>query len=117
MDAADAERFQSDLEALGFRFLGQNRQGEITYEKSANRYLTYHVHWDPDANEILFTWEFAIGEYFDARGMQIGSNESLNLFLFPQYDAKGPPDVSFVAGELDRSEQLFRGLDFVDVEA
>ena len=113
----DAEGFAADLEALGFRYLGQNRQGEITYEKSANRYLTYHVHWDPVANGVLFTWEFAIGEFFDARGMQIGSNEALNLFLFPQYDGKGPAEVAFVAGELDRAEQLFRAVDFIDVEA
>jgi hypothetical protein len=114
---ADAEGFAADLEALGFRFLGQNRQGEITYEKKANRFLTYHVHWDPQATEVLFTWEFAIGEFFDARGMQIGSNESLNLFLFPQYDGKGPAELAFVAGELDRAEQLFRAIDFIDVEA
>jgi len=114
---ADTEGFAADLEALGFRHLGQNRQGEITYEKTANRFLTYHVHWDPTTNEILFTWEFAIGEFFDARGMQIGSNESLNLFLFPQYDGKGPAELAFVAGELDRAEQLFRKINFIDVEA
>ncbi|MFY9586813.1 MAG: hypothetical protein WAT66_05085 [Actinomycetota bacterium] len=114
---ADAEGFAADLESLGFRFLGQNRQGEITYEKTANRFLTYHVHWDPQSNEVLFTWEFAIGEFFDARGMQIGSNESLNLFLFPQYDSKGPAETGFVAGELDRAEQLFRAINFIDVEA
>ena len=92
-------------------------QGEYTYEKSANRYLTYNVHWDPYENQVLFTWEFAIGEFFDARGMQIGSNEALNLFLFPQFDGKGPADVTFVAAELDRAEKLFRAIDFVDVEA
>jgi hypothetical protein len=114
---AEAEGFAADLEALGFRVLGQNRQGEITYEKNANRFLTYHVHWDPQTTEVLFTWEFAIGEFFDARGMQIGSNESLNLFLFPQFDGKGPAELAFVAGELDRAEQLFRAIDFIDVEA
>jgi hypothetical protein len=112
-----AESFQSDLEALGFRHVGQTRRGEITYEKNANRYLTYHVHWDPGTKDILFTWEFAVGEFFDARGMQIGSNEALNLFLFPQFDAKGPADLTFVAAELDRSEQIFRALNFVDAEA
>ena len=109
----DVETFDSDLQALGFRVVGQNRKGVVTYEKKTSRYLVYNVHWNPEETEVLFTWEFAVGEFFDARGMQIGSNESLNLFLFPQFDAKGPPEVSFVAGELDRAEQLLRSLDFL----
>jgi len=109
----DAEAFDADLQALGFRVVGQNRKGVITYSKQANRYLVYHVHWNSEETEALFTWEFAIGEFFDARGMQIGSNEALNLFLFPQYDARGPAEVSFIAGELDRAEQVLRTLDFV----
>jgi hypothetical protein len=112
-----ADAFDSDLQALGFRVVGQNRKGVVTYEKRANRFLVYNVHWDPEQSDVLFTWEFGIGEFFDARGMQIGSNEALNLFLFPQYDSKGPPDVAFVAAELDRVEQLLRSLDFVDAEA
>ena len=56
---------------------------------------------------------FKTGEFFDARGMQIGSNESLNLFLFPQYDAKGRADIAFVAAELDRAEQVFRAVDLL----
>ena len=116
MEAA-AAGFASDLEALGFRAVGQNRRGEVTYAKRANRYLVYNVHWEPETGEVLFTWEFAIGEFFDARGLQIGSNEALNLFLFPQHDAKGTPDISFVVAELDRAEQIFRSFDFVDSEA
>jgi hypothetical protein len=112
--ASAGETFHTDLEALGFRHVGESRRGELTYEKRASRYLTYNVHWDPATNEVLFTWEFAIGEFFDARGMQIGSNEALNLFLFPQYDARGGADVAFVASELDRAELVFRGLDFLD---
>ena len=113
----EAEAFDSDLKALGFRVVGQNRKGIVTYEKQANRYLVYHVHWNPEDPDVLFTWEFGIGEFFDARGMQIGSNEALNLFLFPQFDSKGPPDVAFIVAELDRAEQLLRSLDFVDAEA
>jgi hypothetical protein len=109
----DPEAFDSDLQALGFRVVGQNRRGVVTYGKQANKHLLYHVHWNPDDDEVLFTWEFAVGEFFDERGMQIGSNESLNLFLFPQHDSKGPAEVAFVAAELDRAEQLFRSLDFV----
>jgi hypothetical protein len=113
----DAQAFDSDLQALGFRVVGENRKGVITYEKRANRYLVYNVHWNPEEADVLFTWEFGIGEFFDARGMQIGSNEALNLFLFPQYDSKGPQEVAFIAAELDRAEQVLRALDFVDAEA
>jgi len=108
-----SDTFDSDLQALGFKAVGQNRKGVVTFEKRANRYLVYNVHWNPEENDVLFTWEFAVGEFFDQRGMQIGSNESLNLFLFPQHDAKGPPEAAFVASELDRAEQLFRSIDFV----
>jgi len=112
-----AETLHDDLLALGFRVVEQTRRGDVQYTKQANRYLTYHVHWDPSQEEILFTWEFAVGEFFDHRGMQIGSNEALNLFLFPQYDARGPTDVSFIVTELDRVEQVFRALNFIDAEA
>ena len=111
------ETLHDDLLALGFQLVEQTRRGDFQYAKRANRYLTYHVHWDPDEEGLLFTWEFAVGEFFDHRGMQIGSNEALNLFLFPQFDSRGAPEVTFVAGELDRVEQVLRSLNFVDAEA
>lgn len=111
---AGAETFHDDLSTLGFTLVEQTRRGDWQYAKRVNRYLTYHVHLDADANEVLFTWELGIGEFFDHRGMQIGSNEALNLFLFPQYDARGPADVAFVAAELDRIEQILRSLDFLE---
>ena len=114
---AGRETFHEDLLALGFTVVEQTRRRELQYAKRENRYLTYQVHWDPDDTDVLFTWEFGIGEFFDHRGMQIGSNEALNLFLFPQYDARGPADVSFVASELDRIEQILRSLNFIDADA
>src|SRR5438093_10966399 len=112
MDEDQAQRFHDDLVSLGFRPLQETRRADLQYAKNANRYLTYHVHWDPLEGTILFTWELAIGEFFDHRQMQIGSNDALNLFLFPQFDARGPADVGFVAGELDRCEQTLRALNF-----
>ncbi|MGH2726168.1 MAG: hypothetical protein ACRDKS_04245 [Actinomycetota bacterium] len=114
---AGPETLHDDLLALGFHLVEQTRRGDFQYAKKANRYLTYHVHWDPDGEGILFTWEFAVGEFFDHRGMQIGSNEALNLFLFPQFDSRGASDVAFIAAELDRVEQVLRSLNFVDAEA
>ena len=116
MNEPEAQQFHDDLLALGFR-TQESRRAELQYAKSANRYLTYFVHWDSQEGTVLFTWELAIGEFFDHRGMQIGSNDALNLFLFPQYDARGPAELAFVAGELDRCEAVLRALNFIDAEA
>ena len=102
--------FHDDLESLGFRLVQSSRRG-IQYSLSATRYLTYWVHWDQEEATALFTWELDIGEFMHDQQMQIGANETLNLFLFPQRDAKGPADISFVAGEIDRSETLLRSID------
>jgi hypothetical protein len=107
----DVHPFHVDLEALGFRMIQQDRKGVVQYSLRATRYLTYWIHWDPDEGTVLFTWELAIGDYMHNLGLQIGANESLNTFLYPQYDAKGPDEVAFIAGELDRTEAVLRAMD------
>lgn len=112
----EADGFRSDLEALGYRLV--ERRGKVLqYAHAANRYLTYWVHWDPEERAVLFTWELAIGEYMGDRGLQLGSNEALNSFLFPQYDARGAQDIAFVVGEMERTEQVLRSLDFTALDA
>lgn len=108
--------FHDDLVALGFRLSQHGRAGDRQYVKQAGRYLVYSVHWNPDDGTCLVTWEFAVGEFMDHHGLQIGSNEALNLFLFPQHDARGPAEIRFVASELDRTESVLRSLDFVGGE-
>ena len=98
--------FHTDMESLGFRVIQEGRRGVIQYAMTATRYLTYWVHWNPEEGTVLFTWELAVGEFMHDHGLQIGANETLNLFLFPQHDGRGPADVSFVAQELDRAESL-----------
>ena len=103
--------FHTDLVALGFRMIQQDRKGVVQYSLRATRYLTYWIHWDPGDGTVLFTWEMAIGDYMHDRGLQVGANESLNTFLYPQLDARGPDDVAFIASELDRTEALLRSMD------
>ena len=107
--------FAEDLEALGFRFV-QDRRGVNQYALRSTRYLTYWIHWDPEDDGVLFTWELAIGEYLAARGLQLGSNEELNSSLFPQHDAQGQADIRFVVSEMERAEQLLRSLNFLEDE-
>src|SRR5687767_2129730 len=107
----DIHPFHADMTALGFKVMQEDRKGIIQYAMRATKYLTYWLHWNPTASEALFTWELDIGEFMHDQGMQIGANEILNLFLFPSADVKGPDDVRFVAGELDRVETSLRSLD------
>jgi hypothetical protein len=104
--------FEEDLRALGFRAVEQ-RRGVLQYALRSTPYLTYWVHWEPDDHSVLFTWELALGEYLAKRGLQLGSNEELNTFLFPQHDARGPDETTFVVGEMERVEQLLGSLNFV----
>lgn len=111
MSSADA--FLSDLEALGYRLVQDRRTGVFQYAMQATPYLTYWVHWDTGQATVLFTWEYAIGEFMSDNGLQIGANEELNQFLFPKHDARGAQDISFVVAEMDRVEQVLGTIDLL----
>jgi hypothetical protein len=111
--AATADEFHRDLEDLGFRFVQEGRGGVRQYSRRASAYLTCWVHHDATDASVLVTWEHAIGEYLDALGLQVGSNEPLNQFLFPQHDVRGVADVSFVVAEFDRIEAVLRSIDLL----
>lgn len=112
---SDPEEFLKDLEALDFRFVQERAAtGVRQYVKEASGWLRYWVHWDPSDGTVLFTWEFAIGEYMSEIGLQVGANEELNTFLYPRYDARGPAETAFVVQEMDRTESILRGIDFLD---
>lgn len=97
------------LTALGFRRAGSRRE---EWTKQATPYLVYSVHPDRDGS-VLFTWELAIGELMGDAGLQIGANDPLNLFLFPQHDARGPATGAFVVSEMDRTERILGGLNLL----
>jgi hypothetical protein len=105
--------FRDDLQALGFRPV-QERAGITQYALNATRYLTYWVHVSEGDGTALFTWEHAIGEQMDALGLQIGSHEPLNQFMYPSHDARGPQEIQFVVSEMDRVEAILRSVSFLE---
>lgn len=110
---ATVEEFQRDLADLGFRFVQEGRGGILQYSRRVTPYLTCWVHHDRGDAQVLMTWEHALGEYLDQLGLQVGSNEPLNQFLFPQRDTRGPADASFVVAEMDRIETVLRSIDLL----
>jgi hypothetical protein len=104
--------FDDDLKLLGFRPAQERRDGTRTFALARNRFLTYWLHLPADDGAALFTWEFAIGEYMDEYGLQVGANEPLNQYLFPQVDIEVPQDMAEVVKAMERTEAMFAGMDF-----
>jgi len=94
--------FEEALRRLGFR-LARQAKGVRHFAKQPNAFLTYWVQVHPDGG-ALFTWEFAIAEYVATLGLQVGSDEHLNTFLYPKGDDRGPQDPAWLAGCIDRAE-------------
>ena len=108
--------FDEALERLGFREAEQRTTGAARlYRSDPNRYLTYWLHGYADGSALL-TWEFAIVDYLEIRGLQLGSSEALNLYLFPKVDERGPSDAAWLAGALDRVEEQLRSVRLDDPE-
>ena len=99
--------FVEALERLGFRPSDERRVGRRAgsmYVADPNPYLAYMVHVYDDGT-ALFIWEFAIAEYLATIGLQLGSDEVLNLFLYPREDLRGPQDGAWLADAIDRTER------------
>jgi hypothetical protein len=103
--------FEEALHRLGFAAAKGRSGGTKFYEARPNRYLTYSVHAYDDGT-ALFSWEFAIAEYLATRGLQVGSNEELNTYLYPRADLRGPQDGRWLAESLDRTEETLRSIRF-----
>jgi hypothetical protein len=104
--------FGSVLGELGFAPEREAR-GVRHYAHRPTPYLTYWVQ-EHDDGTALFTWEFAIGEFAAIRGLQVGSDEHLNSFLYPREDARGPQEGAWVASQLERTEALLRSVSLLD---
>ena len=105
--------FDDDLKLMGFRLGQQRRDGVRTFALPRNRYLTYWLHVPAAEDEpALFTWEFAIGAYMDEYGLQLGTNEPLNQFLFPQTDRVVAQELAEVLKAIEQTEATFAGMDF-----
>jgi hypothetical protein len=108
--------FFETLGRLGF-VLAQDRpsRGVQTYRAEPNRYLSYWVHTYEDGS-ALFTWEFAITDYLLERGMQLGSSERLNTYMFPVEDQRGPQESAWLAHVIETTEARLRSVDLADPE-
>ena len=106
--------FMETAERFGFK-AEQDRPGRgvRTYAARPNRFLTYWLHVY-DEGSALLTWEFAVTDYLLERGIQLGSAESLNLFMFPSQDDRGPQDAAWLTHALDQAEARLRSVDFAD---
>jgi hypothetical protein len=108
--------FFETLRDLGFSLAeGRHTRGAQTYSAQPNRYLTYWVHVYEDGSS-LFTWEFAVTDYLLERGIQLGSSETLNLYMFPREDLPGRQEASWLAEAIDQVEVKLRSIDFADPE-
>jgi hypothetical protein len=98
--------FEEALAKLGFHPATERSQrGAQTYVAEPNQYLTYTVQAFDDGT-ALFTWEFAVGEYLRTKGIQFGSDETLNQFAYPRQDVRGPQDGTWLASAVEHAEAL-----------
>lgn len=99
--------FAEALEQLGFRPSDERRLGRRAgslYVAAPNPYMVYMIHAYEDGT-ALFTWEFAIADYLATLGLQVGSDEALNLFLYPREDLSGSQEAAWLADAIDRTER------------
>ena len=106
--------FTDDLEAIGFVFQNQGRGGVRHYALQGNRYLTYYCHVQEDETGAVFSWEFALGEFCEAYGLQVGANDVLNVFLFSATDVAVSPSVASVVAQIDAVETQLNSLRLAD---
>ncbi|MGZ8630692.1 MAG: hypothetical protein ACXWZF_06955 [Actinomycetota bacterium] len=100
--------FEGALAKLGFSPSEQRsfgRRGAKLYEAHPNAFMTYTVHAFDDGTAI-FSWEFALGDYLAGRGLQVGSDEALNQFVFPREDLRGAHDGAWLVGAVEQTEAM-----------
>ena len=106
--------FVEDLESIGFAFSSQGRGGVRHYALQGNRFLTYYCHVADDESGGAFSWEFALGEYCLTRGLHVGANDVLNIFLYSDQDVAVPPSVASVVAQIDATETRLNSLRLAD---
>jgi hypothetical protein len=106
--------FVDDLESIGFAFQSAGRGGVRHYALQGNRFLTYWCHVHDDESGGVFGWEFALGEFCQTRGLQVGANDVLNVFLYSDADVAVPPSVASVVAQIDATETALNSLRLAD---
>jgi hypothetical protein len=106
--------FAEALDRFGFRlreergFVGKDAQ---LYVSQPNRFMTSSVHVYADGTAI-FTWEFALADFLATRGIQVGSDEALNQFMYPREDFRGQQDGAWLTSAIERTEAMLADLRF-----
>jgi hypothetical protein len=104
--------FEDDLATLGFRpETGRSPRGVRIFASHPSPFLAFTVQAFEDGT-ALFTWEFAVGEYLRTKGIQFGSDETLNQFAFPREDERGPQEAEWLAGCVERAEAQLASIRF-----
>jgi hypothetical protein len=104
--------FEEALARFGFtRSSDRPPRGVRVFEAHPNSYLTYTVQAFEDGS-ALFSWEFAVGEYLATKGIQFGSDETLNQFAYPREDIRGAQDGAWLAGAIEQAEALLADIRF-----
>ena len=104
--------FQEALVKFGFHpTSGRAPRGVQVLVAEPNPFLTYTVQAFDDGT-ALFTWEFAVGEYLRTKGIQFGSDETLNQFAFPREDIRGPQDGAWLVEAIERAEAQLASIRF-----
>jgi hypothetical protein len=104
--------FDEALAAHGFRRSDERQVGSERsrqYVATPNRFMTYSVHTYDDGTAI-FSWEFAIADYLADKGIQIGSDEALNQFLYPREDGRGPQDGAWLDAAIEHVRETLASL-------
>jgi hypothetical protein len=104
--------FEEALAQLGFNEERSSRDVRH-FALRPNPFLTYWVQVHEE-REALFTWEFAVAEYMATLGLQVGSDERLNTFLYPREDARGLQDPAWLVAQIDSVEAVLRSISFID---
>jgi len=105
--------FDEAAQALGFRpRQGRNAgtAGAKVLESKPNAFMTFVLQLYTDGT-ALFTWEFALGEYLALRGIQMGSDETLNQFVYPREDLRGPQESSWLVSAIEQTEAMLAEVD------
>ena len=104
--------FEEALASFGFHpATGRTPKGVQVLVAQPNPFLTYTVQAFEDGS-ALFTWEFAVGEFLRPKGIQFGSDETLNQFAFPWEDERGPQDGVWLVRCVERAEAQLASIRF-----
>lgn len=104
--------FEQALARYGFHpAAGRTPRGVQVLTAEPNPFLTYTVQAFDDGT-ALFSWEFAVGEFLRTKGIQFGSDETLNQFMFPREDARGAQDGAWLTDAVERTRAQLASLRF-----